>query len=641
MGVLRKVQTNMTAGVLDDSMRGRIDLVVYQNGIAEGENIRLKPQGGATRRAGSVVVQKHDHDCQVEPFVFADDESYVCFFRNGAVDIFDRPTRTLVQTITGQPWTGAQVLAEELGVLQQYDKMFVTHVDFETVVITRTGISTFAAATLVYEKNTAGTIIYQPYHKYAPTAVTLTPGAVTGATTMTSSASFFTASMVGKQFLFGTIPFDITGYTSATQVNVTILGTVVAAASIDWQEPAFSSWRGWIRSLGLHEQRMWIGGGRDCPNVLWGSVAGVPLNFDLGTAADDDAIKYPISGRQVIDIKAIESFTHMQLFTSNGCYYVPQPQTGGLKPSNISVKLASGHGCANITPKIFDQSTIFVTNKAKVLREFTYDDLRSSYAADSLSMMAKTMAPSPVDLQIQIEGNDDEQEARAYLPNEDGTIGVLSKVKKENVAAWTRWTTEGNYKKACVSAAELWLHVERTINGVTAKYIEVSDVDALLDFQAELTGAAATSWGPFNLHKGQEVHVLSGNLYFGTMTVDATTGMIELPAEVEEVQVGLLFTPRIVPLAQEVQMPNGTTMGEFKRVVSVTAMLKDTMSCKIKNRSLPSGLPIDDPSAPADATTGAFQAWTLGWNKGDDMPEISAPEPLPFTLNAIVYEVEV
>lgn len=640
MGVLRKVQTNMTSGVLDDSMKGRIDLQVYQNGVAVAKNVRLRPQGGATRRAGTVAVIKHNYDCQVEPFVFSETESYVCFFRNGNVDIFDRVTRTLVSTLAG-PWTTTHVQNEALGILQQYDKMFVSHVDFQTRVITRTGLSTFSIGTMNYQLNSAGTISYQPYHKYAADAVTLTPSAASGAITMTSSAAFFTVSMVGYQFLFGTIPFNITGYTSPTQVSAAVIGTFPSTtASIDWQEPAFSPWRGWIRSLGLHEQRLWIGGGRDCPNVLWGSVAGVPLNFDLGTAADDDAIKYAISQREVIDIKAIESFTHMQIFTSSGEFYVPQPQTGGLKPTNMAVKKTSGYGCSNITPKVFDQSTIFVTKKSKALREFTYDDVRVSYAADSLSLLAKKLSPSPVDLQVQIEGNDDEQEARAYLPDADGTIAVLSKVKKENVAAWSQWTTQGSFKKACVSASELWLHVERTINGVTSKYIEVSDVDALLDFQASATGAASKTWGPFNLHKGQTVHVLSDLLYFGEMTVDATTGMIELPVEVTEVQIGLAFTPEIVPLVQEVVMPNGTTMGEFKRVVSVTAMLEDTMSCKIKNRSLPSGLPIDDPSTPAEATTGPFQAWNLGWSK-TEMPTISAPEPLPFTLSAIVYEVEV
>lgn len=656
MAKLRTVQTNFTAGVLDESMRSRIDMNVYRNGIKVGENIRLRPQGGATRRAGSVALDDYTFDAQVEPFVFDDDEQYVFFFRSemvldefdvlvadSKVDVYDRFTRTLVTTIehTGA-WTPTHITDQALSILQQYDKMFVSHVDFNTVVITRTGLSTFTTTTTYFE---FGRFLptFGPMHKYAATDTTLTPGATSGATTMTSSVAFWSNpdDLVTAEWRFRGKRFAVTSIVSSTVANVTILEALPdTSASIDWEESAFSFRRGWIRCLGLHENRMWIGGGRDCPNVVWGSVAGVPLNFDLGTAQPDDAIKYAISGRRVVNIKAIESFTHLQFFTSTGEHYAPQPVTGGLTPTNFSVKQTSAYGCGNIPPRIFDQSTIFVTRGAKALREFAYDDIRVSYVADSLTFMGKSMAPSPIDLEIQIEGVGDEQEARAYVPNEDGTIGILSKVKKEEIAAWSRWTTEGSYKRACVIDSELWMLVERTINGVTGKYIEIADNDAYLDFSASLSGAASTSWGPFNLHKGQSVHVLSGNLYFGEIEVDATTGMIELPIAVTEVQIGLNFTPRIEPLLQEVQMADGITMGEFKRYVSVTAMLESTMSCKIKNRNLPSVLPEDDPGQAPDARSGPFKVWTLGWSK-TETPVITSPQPLPFTVNSLVFEVEV
>lgn len=638
MGKIRTLQTNFTSGVLDESMRGRIDMQVYKNGIKTGRNIRLRPQGGAIRRAGSTAVVKHDYVCQVETFEFSDTEAYVFFFRTGYVDIFDRTTRTLVQTLSGG-WTSDMVTNGEIATLQIYDKMIVGHKDLQPVVITRTGLSTFTIGALLWMTDAVGSRVYQPYHKYARSDFVMTPGAASGLTTMLCNASFWTASMVGQVFWIEGTQFVVNSLASSTVANVNIYGTIPTgiATTANWAEPAFSTWRGWPRCFGLHDQRLWIGGSRDAPNILFGSVAGVPLNFDTSGGSSYSAIVYGIFSEKVVEIRAIQSFTHLQVFTNLAEFYVAQ--NGTLTPSNFSMKTASSYGCGYIRPRRFDQTSIFLTKRSAALREMTYDDVRASYAVDSLSLMAKALIPSPVDLDVQIEGNSDEQEARAYVLNSDGTIGVLSKVKKENVSGWTQWTTQGAYKKICVVGDELWLHVERTVNGVTARYIEVSDLNAALDFSASLSGAASKTWGPFNMHKGQEVHVVSGNLYFGTRTVDATTGMITVPVEVTTVQIGFLFVPYIEPLSQEVQMPDGVTMGEFKRYVSMTAILADTLSCKIKNRVLPATLPNEDPSAEPTPFTGLFQAWLLGWDK-TATPSISAPEPLPFNVNGLVYEVE-
>lgn len=638
----RTVQTNFTSGMLDAKVRDHIDLQAYRNGAKKILNCRMLPQGGVTRRpGGTVVALLAEDDYQIEPFIFSTSQVYTFLFYDGAVDIWNKTTRVFLATVSG-PWTAQQIEDNELRVEQQLDKMFVSHEDFETRVITRTGASTFAIATFSYETDTTGVIVYQPYHKFAAASVTLTMSATAvGAATATASAAYFVAGHVGLKLRYRKKQMTVTGYTSATQVSVQIDEALPAAtAEYDWDEQAFSALRGWIRCLCLHLQRLWIGGGRDCPNVIWGSAISGPTNFNLGTGADDDAIRYPIYAKQVAEIISMVSNVHLQVFCAHGEFYVPKPDSNALTPGTFSIEPQSAYGSSNLAARQFDQTTIFITRKAEGMREFSYDALRASFAADALTFMSKSLLTGPRDLDVQMEGDNEEQESRAYVANDDGTIAVLSKVRKENIAGWSYWSTTGTYLRLGVIDSEVWAIVERTVNGVTSNYLEIFEAGAMLDFSQSLSGASATSWGPFNLHKGAVVSMISGDLYLGTATVDATTGMVTTPTAVTSIEVGYNFTPEVIPLQQQVMLPDGITLGEPRRYVSATAQVVETLSVQIKNRHLPNTLPDEDPSLAPDRFTGDFRAWMLGWAPRLDIV-VSAPYPLPFTLNSLVTEVEV
>ena len=70
--------------------------------------------------------------------------------------------------------------------------------------------------------------------------------------------------------------------------------------------------------------------------------------------------------------------------------------------------------------------------------------------------MSKSLLTGPRDLDVQMEGTDEEQESRAYIANDDGTVAVLTKVKKENISGWSYWTTTGSFVRLGVIEAELW-----------------------------------------------------------------------------------------------------------------------------------------------------------------------------------------
>lgn len=649
--MIRAVQTNFTSGMLDPTLQDHVDLQVYRNGARRIVNCRLLPQGGATRRSGTqAVAALSKPDYQIEGFIFSDDQAYAFLFYDGGVEIWDKITRTYLTFIVG-PWTAAHIASGQLRAEQQLDKMIVSHGDFETRVITRVGFASFTIDTFRWSADGNTGISFQPYHKYAAGSVSMRVSSPeVGPAQAEMSNPHFVPGHVGLKFRYRKKQLTVVNYISPTLVDVTVDeklyftsgGGLVADHDYDydWDEQAFSPIRGYARCFCLHLQRLWVGGGRDAPNTVWGTSLDDPFSMNLGTGADDDAIKYTIYSRRVASIVSMVSNVYLQIFTTHGEFYVPKPDSNALTPATFSIELQSGYGCNQLQAKQFDQNTIFVTRKALGLREFIYDAVQASYSSDALTFMSKQLLTGPIDLDVQMEGEGEEQESRAYISNVDGTIAVLSKVKKENIAGWSYWTTQGKFQRLGVIDSEVWATVQRTINGITKTYLEVFDNRHRMDFATDMSGSSSVVWGPFNLHKGAVVHVVSDSLYLGEFLVDATTGMITLPLAVSSVEIGFNVVPKIIPLQQHVQMPDGITIGEPKRYVSVAAQLVDTVSCQIKNRVLSLEDQGSDPGVAPEPYTGDFHVFLLGWGIRNSVT-IQAPLPLPFTINSLMTELEV
>lgn len=640
--MLRTLQTNMTGGAVSADAKDRLDLAIWKNSVRRAENVSIKPQGGATRRFGGAIIQGMHAGVshQIEAFTFSQAQSYVFVFSAGVIDVWNKITRTYAWGTAGQPWTEAQIANREIVVVQSFDTMFVFHPDFETRQITRVGSASFSITTIQWGflDQGPGPIPRMPMQKFTSGNTYMTSTALTGAATLQTNFTYFQPGHVGTWMLMDQIPIFITGYTNPNLASGTIYGTLpTTTQTLDFQEQAFSSVHGWARCGILHEQRLFIGGGRDAPNTIFGSTTYDPLNFWLGTGQPTDAIKFVAAQDRVAEIKRMVSFRHLQIFTADGEFFAPSPAQGALSPANFSVRQQSSYGIANSDARRFDQTTIFISRAANAIREFVYDDFQQSYSSDALTFMAKDYIRSPVDLDVSIE-TATAQEALCVITNGDGTLAVLAKVRKENVGGWMLWTTSSGQFKSCgVIDREIWVVTERAPG---SRWLEVFDPNYTMDFAVKLAaGSPTTSWGPFPNHIGSTVDARSGDLYLGQFVPDSS-GMITTDTPISEIEIGYSFIPLIQPLVQEVQMPDGVSWGLPKRNVSVTVSLVGTLSAQINNSHLPTSNAVEDPALAPDRYTGQFKSWLLGVSV-DDAPVITAPLPLAFNLTTIQTEVEI
>ena len=643
MALLRQFYTNFTAGEITPLLSSRVDSQAYKNGVKSLKNFRILSQGGIRRRGGLRYLQElSDIPYQTETYIYDEDEAYILLFSNTQLDVIDVSDPTnIADTITSCPWTTSEI--GELKVAQSGDTMVIVHPDMYMQELTRTSASTFSLADFDFEHS--GTAHYEPFYRFVDPAVTIQPqNSNTGSQNFTASSAIFSSSWVGDHIEFtdsaGTVVhIEVTAYVSTTVVTGSFSAAVANTnARATWKEQVFSSRRGYARSVTFHDQRLIFGGSRDLPNHLFMSKTGEFFNFDTGEALDDESIQIQIAENQISEIKALGSFRHLTIFTSEQELFVPTTENRPLTPTTISVKKQTSYGSGEVTPVEFDGAMVFLTKSKGAIREFVYSDVSQAYNADALTLLSPHIIGTPTQMVSQREASD-QMEAYMYLVNENGKMPVFMSIRKEQLQGWSEWSTEGDFKNVVVVNRKVYCICERDIDGSTFTSLELLDNEYHTDCAIKDSDATAkTNWTVAHL-PNTTVVVKSDNYSMGTYTTDAS-GNFTLTAAVDNIEVGLSYTPQLVTLPPEFQLPDGISFGQKRRVVRAVLDLNETLNVKTKGTTLLIRRVTNNFANQPDSITGRKEVYLLGWGN-EGTVTITQDEPLPITINGLLLEVEV
>ena len=642
MALLRQFYTNFTSGELSPLLSSRIDSEAYKNGGKTLTNVRLRAQGGVTRRPGLRYFQTLSNvPYQTEPYIYDEDEAYLLLFSNTKLEIVDVSDPTnILQTITSCPWLTAHI--GNIVVSQSGDTMIIVNPNFEIKKLTRTSATNFNLTD--YSFDTSGGKLFMPYHKFAAKSITISPTGTSGSVTLNSSSvNVFQAAHNGMYLRLvdsakTVVHALITNYTDSSTVTATLSGAIANTNAIDeWSEPAFSSIRGFPRTVTFHDQRLIFGGSRDLPNFLFMSKTGEFFNFDVGTGLDDESIQVQIAENQVSEIKALSSFRHLSIFTSEQELYVPTTENRPLTPATITVKSQTSFGSSGVQPKDFDGATLFLTKSKGSVREFIYSDLSQGYNSDAITLLSQHLIGTPLDMETQAESAD-QIESYMYLVNSDGHMPVFMSIRKEKLNGWVQYQTTGSFKNISNVNREMYVVSERTIDGSTVTSLEKLSNSYHTDMGAQLSGSSSTTWQVAHL-PNTSVVVKSGNYALGTFTTSAN-GTVTLNDPVTSVEIGLAYTPVISTLPPEFQLADGVSVGQKRRIVRAVLDLFQTLDVKAKGTKILIRNVTEDFSLEPTPVTGRKEVYLLGWGNEGSVT-ITQDEPLPFSLNGILLEVEV
>jgi hypothetical protein len=202
-GTARVLKTSFTAGELSDRLLGRDDLRAYANGAHRLRNVVIHPTGGVSRRPGLRYVDTAAGPGRLVAFEFNTEQVYLLAFGEGRIDVYTDGVRTAT---VAAPWTAAQL--GQINWTQSADTLLVVHPGVGPQRLTRASHTDWTLQGWSFAVENGA--VRQPYHRFAPGGVTLTPSATTGAIALAASDDVFAAGHVGARLRLQGIEVEIT-----------------------------------------------------------------------------------------------------------------------------------------------------------------------------------------------------------------------------------------------------------------------------------------------------------------------------------------------------------------------------------------------------------------------------------------------
>ena len=398
-------------------------------------------------------------------------------------------------------------------------------------------------------------------------------------------------------------------------------------------ENVWSNTRGWVRTATFHQGRLWFGGSKSKPTSVWASKVNDFFNFDDGGAnvKDNDGIFDVLDTDQYNAINNIVSGTKLQILTAGGEFV---NNADIITPKSSAWTRYTGYGAKRLKPVNLDGSTFFMDKFGKTVRTLIYDFEEGGYTTPPISILAEHIINEVQDLDM-VRGSSISVSNLLYLVNLDGTVAVFNTMRKENIAGWTRWTTQGKFKRVTVTNSVVSFIVERD----EVEYLEVLDRSVLLDHSFK--GSNVDRVEVDELLASKEIRVVADGITQLATSVERDGDDVPYAVADQEsviMYAGLNYDVKIKTLPAAIATRDGNKVYSTKRITKVTSNVYNTRGMYINdiivtNRKF--GQKLDEVFAPF---TGLVSTYLLGYNSTNQV-EITQKNPDPLTILALDLEI--
>lgn len=676
-------QTNFNAGEWSPLTYGRADIGKYKNALATCLNYIPTTQGGLTRRPGTryIATTKSNGAARLVRFEFSTTQAYVLEFGDQYIRFYTQGGQLLN---LGTPYEVATpyLLADiwNLQFTQSADTLYIVHPSYAPRKLQRAAATSWSLNTISF--------LDGPYLPLNTTATTFTlsgvgPGAgitvTASSTTGINGGAGFSTADIGRVFRYkngtnwgwGTF----TAYTSTTVMTATITAAPDAAtASTVWRLGLWGATPGYPACVTFHQDRLVFGGSAAAPGRIDGSNTSDYENFapsnTSGTVVDSNAFSFTLNSNTVNLVQWMYSDENGLLCGTAGGEWVLAPSsiTQSLTATNVTAKNLTAYGSANVAPVKIGKSVMFIQRTKRKVREMMYQFAANTFQAQDISMtgehltksgvkqLATQLAPQPV----------------VWAVRTDGTLVAFSYDRDQEILGWHQhqlggYSDSGQTAAALVESVaaipasdvtrdEVWVIVNRYINGGTVRYVElmakfwedgddISDA-VFVDSSAQYSGASTSTITGLTWLKGQTVKVLLNGAAHPDCVVDSS-GAITLQRAGTKAQVGLGSRCQGKTMRIEAGGADGPAQGKLKRFHRVVFRFFQSVGLTLApladGRSLPTtGEPFFSSGDRMDTAIAPFtgdKAWAYegGWDRSGQI-NWYLDDPLP--SNILMIQVQ-
>ena len=236
---------------------------------------------------------------------------------------------------------------------------------------------------------------------------------------------------------------------------------------------AWTAGAGYPESVTFHaDRRVWT---RD--ETIYASQVSVYDDHSVNDPVEDsDGLELRLGDGQLSQILFVRSLRGLTLLTSSAEWMATGSDSSTIITANSKkADIGSRSGSDRVRPLLIDNSMIHVLRHKKAIKEIIYDFASDKFVGGELTILAEHLLRNHSIVEMAFQ--------RApykiiWAVRSDGTLLGLTYFPEHKVYGWHKHEIGGNglVKSICVIPGdgedELWMVVERTIDGSTVKYVE-------------------------------------------------------------------------------------------------------------------------------------------------------------------------
>jgi len=327
--------------------------------------------------------------------------------------------------------------------------------------------------------------------------------------------------------------FDVnvgSGYTSITlisaiiqscsRVNIEVLSPLGGnAATVFWQEAAFSDYRKFPIAAEFYQNRLFFTGSKDDPATIFASVFNDIFNFLTGSTSDMSIKRIPDTAAEA---KSLTGKKDLFMGTDGGIVSIKSVNPDQLiTQTNITTEIQNSYGSSLVQPVIANDVVVYLQGNKLKLRELVYSRDNDVFVGNDLNLLSEEITGTGV-RQMFVQQNPNQI---IWCIKEDGTACILSYDRGSGLIGWSNIVTTGTIESGTVLSTSgedaIWLVVKRNSKYVVEKFESRSDLTWYVDSGSSVTSNNPTSITVGTHLDGQTVQILFDGSFHSTATVSS------------------------------------------------------------------------------------------------------------------------
>ena len=464
-----------------------------------------------------------------------------------------------------------------------------------------------------------------------------------------------------------TQPFELwSGFaTSDSGGTANTVAFVLNTQGVARKEDVWSATRGYPKTAAFYSGRLWLGGTKSKLQSLFASRSGSFFDFYTEEGDADEGIFTTISSRNLTEILDINPDRGLQIFTGGAEFLVQ-----GSTPADIAIVAQTQHGASDLEVKSIDGATLFIDQNGKTLRSYLYNYNEDAYNSTDISVLSSQLINNPKDVAA-LTGTQSEDANWVFIINEGGTGAILNTLRSQDINGFTKWiygnnSTDTPQQLVSISVVGNELYIVSLLAGTTSYYwVDRWSFDYLLDAGVKITNQSTNTVQlgtnhldfltvsilarPASNPTGEYYTLPSRVVTAGSSGSNGTIALTndELSAGNLDLQIGLNFVPKVksMPLNTSSQSTSGQNQMREKKISNINIRVYKSAGVYIDGNPVAIREFGDAANSPLGtsftAKTGVIQNNSGGNGWGVEVvPEITIPDPTPFHIQAIEYEVQ-